>query len=496
MSPKHPEARVIGLDIGTSAAKGVLLDQDGRVLAQSTRAYPVSRPRPGWSEQDPETWWAAAEAILTELGHENADGIGLTGQMHGLVVVDDGGRPLRPAILWNDGRSQPQADEVEQQLGIARLIVLGGNRVLAGFTAPKLRWLAQHEPKVHSAIRRILLPKDYIRLRLCGEFATDVSDASGTCLLDVAGRAWSDELSAVFGVDPAWLPRLYESAAISGHTRAGVPVAAGAGDQAAGALGAGVLDEAGPASVVLGTSGAVFAARDRYIPEQQGRLHVFCHAAPERWHAMSVMLSAAGALSWAARVLGYGDQSIPDLLRSAAEWTPGAGGLLFAPYLSGERTPYADSRVRSAFIGLGLEHDRGAMLRAVLEGVAHGMRDGLDLVAQVGRRPSFARVSGGGTRSELWCRILAAVLNLPLEVLESEAGAAYGAGLLGGQAAGVYGDPTRVVSFSLKVSASYEPDPEWTELYALERERYRALYPAVSQFVPPAAESGPPGRES
>ena len=390
-SLKQAAARVIGLDIGTSSAKGVMLDEDGRILAQSVRAYPISMPHPGWSEQDPEQWWRAAESILAEFGQEDADGIGLTGQMHGLVALGDGGTPLRPAILWNDGRSQPQADAIERRVGIGRLVELSGNRVLAGFTAPKLAWLAEHEPEIYGAIRRILLPKDYVRLRLCGEFATDVTDASGTCLLDVGGRAWSSELAAIFGVDPAWLPRLHESSAVSGYTRAGVPVAAGAGDQAAGALGVGVLDGGGAASVVLGTSGVIFAARDNYSPDPLGRLHMFCHAAPERWHTMTVMLSAAGALSWAAGVLGDGDRSIPGLLDAAAQWKPGAGGLLFAPYLSGERTPHADGSVRSAFIGLGLEHDRGAMLRAVLEGVAHGMRDGLDLMAQSGALPPFAR---------------------------------------------------------------------------------------------------------
>ena len=456
--------------------------QDGTIIAQSTRSYDVSRPRPGWSEPDPEQWWSAAEAILAELGQDDAHGIGLTGQMHGLVALDEGGVPLRPAILRNDNRSEPQADAVEDRLGIERLVGLGGNRVLAGFTGPKLLWLAEHEPHVHSAIRRILLPKDYVRLRLCGEFATDVSDASGTCLLDVAGRAWSSELAEVFGVDPAWLPTLHESGAVSGHTRAGVPVAGGAGDQAAGALGVGVFESGDPASVVLGTSGVIFAARDSYTPDPQGRLHHFCHAVPERWHVMSVMLSAAAALSWAAGVLGDGDRSIPELLDEAAAWAPGAGGLLFAPYLAGERTPHTDGSVRSAFVGLGLEHNRGAMMRAVLEGVAHGMRDGLDLISQSGPAPAFARVSGGGARSALWCRILASILNLPLEVLESDAGGAYGAALLGGQTASVYDDVKTIGAFARSVITTYEPDPVWTELYSFERERFKGLYPALAPF--------------
>jgi xylulokinase len=457
----------------------VAIDEDGAVLAQAEHSYRVSMPHPGWSEQDPELWWQAAEAILTELDADRADGIGLTGQMHGLVVLGCDREPLRPAILWNDSRSQPQATSIERRLGIERLVALSGNRALAGFTAPKLAWMAEHEPDLHSRIERVLLPKDYVRWRLTGELATDVSDASGTLLLDVSRRAWSRELADAFEVDPTWLPAVLESPVTSGHTKAGVPVAAGAGDQAAGALGVGVTDGHSPASLVLGTSGVIFAARDTYEPDPRGRLHAFCHALPETWHVMGVILSAAGALSWLDDAVGDRD-GVASLLEQAAAWEPGTEGLVFAPYLSGERTPHADSDVRAAFVGLGLRHDRGALVRAVLEGVGYALRDGLDLIAAAGPAPTVARVSGGGARSELWLKILASILELPLERTGSEAGAAYGAALLGGVSGGVFPDARTAAQSHATATARIEPDPEWVKLYADQRGRFQALYPMLA----------------
>jgi xylulokinase len=457
----------------------VAIDENGTVLAQAERSYRVSMPHPGWSEQDPEVWWEAAEAILAELEADRADGVGLTGQMHGLVVLGADRAALRPAILWNDSRSQPQATAIEQRLGIERLVELSGNRALAGFTAPKLAWLAEHEPDLHNRIEHVLLPKDYVRWRLTGELATDVSDASGTLLLDVSRRAWSPELADAFAVDPDWLPAVLESPVISGHTTAGVPVAAGAGDQAAGALGVGVTDAHSPASLVLGTSGVIFAARDVYAPDPRGRLHAFCHALPATWHVMGVILSAAGALSWLDDAVGDRD-GITGLLAQAATWEPGTEGLVFAPYLAGERTPHADSDVRAAFVGLGLRHDRGALVRAVLEGVGYALRDGLDLIAAAGPAPTLARVSGGGARSELWCKILASILELPLERTGSEAGSAYGAALLGGVSGGVFPDARRAAQAHARATARIDPDPEWVALYARQRARFEALYPALA----------------
>jgi len=473
-------ARLVGLDVGTTSAKGMVIDETGSVLAEAERPYPLAAPRPGWAEQDPEDWWAAAEAVLAELRAGEADGIGLSGQMHGLVVLGGDDRPLRPAILWNDGRSQPQCDAIEARLGVEHLVALSGNRALAGFTAPKLSWLAEHEPDVHARIRRVLLPKDYVRMRLCGgERATDVSDASGTLLLDVGARRWSDELAAAFAVDPAWLPRLLESAEVSGATAAGVPVAAGAGDQAAGALGAGVVGGDGPASIVLGTSGVVFAARDGFTPDPQGRLHAFCHAVPDAWHVMGVELSAAGALRWLRDATAGADVTFDALTAEAARWPPGVEGLRFAPYLTGERTPHADADVRAAFLGLGLRHDRGALVRAVLEGVAHGLADGWDLVRAGGGAPASGRISGGGARSPLWTAIVAAMLDLPLEHTASSAGAAFGAALLGGVAGGVFPGVPEAVAACVRPGARVEPDPELVAAYAAQRAGFAELYPLL-----------------
>jgi xylulokinase len=472
-------ARLVGLDVGTSSAKAVAVDGEGRVLAEAERAYPLSTPHPGWAEQDPEDWWAAAEAVLAEVGAERADGIGLTGQMHGLVVLGADRRPLRPAILWNDGRSQPQCDAIEAELGVERLVALSGNRALAGFTAPKLRWLAEHEPDTYNKIRHVLLPKDYVRMRLCGgALATDVADASGTLLLDVGARAWSPALAAAFGVDPAWLPRVLESAEVSGTTAGGVPVAAGAGDQAAGAIGMGVVDAAGPASIVLGTSGVVFAAQESFAPDPRGRLHAFCHAVPDTWHVMGVELSAAGALRWLRDATDAGTP-FAALVAEAERWPPGVEGLRFAPYLAGERTPHADADVRAAFLGLGLRHNRGALVRAVLEGVAHGLADGWDLVRASGARPAVGRLSGGGGRSDLWAAIVAATLDLPLERTASSAGAAFGAALLGGVAGGVFPDVPAAVAACVRPVDRLEPDPALVAEYAARRAGHAALYPLL-----------------
>jgi xylulokinase len=471
--------RLVGLDVGTSSVKGLAIDEDGAVVGVAERGYPLSTPRPGWSEQDPEDWWRGAAEVLDELDAASAAGIGLSGQMHGLVALDESDRPLRPAILWNDGRTQAQCDEIEERIGFERLVELTGNRALAGFTAPKLLWMAENEPELYERIAHVLLPKDYVRLKLTGEHAIDVADASGTLLFDVAARAWSAEVLRALEIDRAWLPAVFESPAVSGVTHGGVPVAAGAGDQAAGALGVGVVAEGGPASVVLGTSGVVFAALDRYEHDPRARVHAFCHAVPDAWHAMGVMLSAAGSLQWLRETVGG---TYDELLTGASEWGPGVEGLLFAPYLAGERTPHADPGARGAFAGLSLRHDRGALARAVLEGVAFGLRDALDLVADMShppRRPRTGRVSGGGGRSDLWLQIVASVLEMPLEATVVDEGAAYGAALLGGVAAGVWEDARAAVDRCVKVTRVVEPRADWIEPYAEARERFRGLYPAL-----------------
>jgi xylulokinase len=397
------EPIVAGVDVGTTGVKAVAIAPDGTVLATAERGYPLSTPRPGWSQQDPDDWVRAAEEALAALAVSPA-AVGLSGQMHGLVALDAAGRVLRPAILWNDQRTEAECAEIEERVGRERLIALTGNRALTGFTAPKLLWLANNEPATYDRIAHVLLPKDYVRLRLARERATDVADASGTLLLDVAGRRWSDEVLAALDVPREWLPPVYESA--------DVPAMAGAGDQAAAALGVGI-DRPGRVSIVLGTSGVVFAALPSFAADEEARVHAFCHAVPGGWHAMGVMLSAAGSLRWLRDALGC---SYDEVLAEAERWPPGAEGLTFLPYLAGERTPHADPGARAAFAGLSLRHDRGALARAVLEGVAFGLRDSLELLAGLGVRPEAGRASGGGARSRLWLRVVASVLGLPLEL--------------------------------------------------------------------------------
>jgi xylulokinase len=466
----------VGLDVGTTGVKAIAISPRGDVVARAEEEYPLSIPRPGWAEQDPLDWWRASQAALAALGVEPA-GIGLSGQMHGLVVLDDDERVLRPAILWNDQRTAAECAEIEQRVGLERLIQLTGNRALTGFTAPKLLWLRGHEPELYDRITHVLLPKDYVRLRLTGEHAIDVADASGTLLFDVARRRWSDEVVGALELDPAWLPRSLESPEVSGSTAGGVPVAAGAGDQAAAALGVGV-DRPGPLSVVLGTSGVVFAALPAFAADPEARVHAFCHAVPGAWHAMGVMLSAAGAFRWFRDAFAR-DVAYDTLTAEAAAVGAGAGGLLFLPYLSGERTPHADPDARGAFVGLALGHARGALVRAVLEGVAYGLRDSLELLRALGVRPESARASGGGARSRLWLEIVASVLGLPLELTAAEEGSAYGAALLGAVAAGAFASVEESVGACVRVRERVEPRAEWQARYEQGYARYRALYPAL-----------------
>jgi xylulokinase len=459
------EAPLVGLDVGTSGVKAVAISARGDVLATAERAYPLSTPRPGWAEQDPEDWWRASQAALGALGVDPA-AVGLAGQMHGLVALDGADRVLRPAILWNDQRTGPECAEIEERIGFDRLVELTGNRALTGFTAPKLLWLRRHEPEVYEDIRHMLLPKDYVRLRMTGERAIDAADASGTLLFDVRARRWSEEVLDALELPADWLPPVHESTEV-----------AGAGDQAAGALGVGI-DRPGPLSVVLGTSGVVFAALPAFRADPEARVHVFCHAVPATWHAMGVMLSAAGALGWLHAQLGAPDYDA--LLAEAEEWPPGTEGLRFAPYLAGERTPHADPDARGAFVGLSLRHDRGALVRAVLEGVAFGLRDSLELLRALGVQADVGRLSGGGARSDLWRRIVASVLDLPLErTAQADHGAAFGAALLAGVRSGVFADAAEAVAACVTVTDRTEPDRAWAAAYDEGYARFRALYPAL-----------------
>ena len=452
---------LIGLDVGTSGVKAVAISPDGELLATAEEGYALSTPQPGWSEQDPEDWWRAAQACLARLPQGP---VGLSGQMHGLVVLDADDRVLRPAILWNDQRTAAECAEIEERIGLERLIELTGNRALTGFTAPKLLWLRRHEPELYARIRHVLLPKDYVRLRLTGERAIDAADASGTLLFDVGRRRWSTEVCEALELPFEWLPEAYESTEV-----------AGAGDQAAAALGVGIVAP-GAVSVVLGTSGVVFAVLPGYAPDAEARVHVFCHAVPETWHAMGVMLSAAGSATWLRRVLGG---EFTRLDAEAALWEPGAGGLFFAPYLAGERTPHADPNARGAFTGLSVRHDRGALWRAMLEGVAFGLRDSLELLRALGVRPEVGRVSGGGARSALWLRIVASVLGLPLELTASQEGSAFGAAMLAGVRAGTFADAHAAAARCVRVRDRVDPDPAWAAVYETSYDRYRTLYPTL-----------------
>jgi xylulokinase len=468
---------LVGLDVGTSGIKALAISVSGEVLARAERDYPLSTPRVGWAEQDPADWRQAAEDALAALAVADVAGLGLTGQMHGLVALDAEERVLRPAILWNDQRTEAECREIEQRLGLPRLLELTGNRALPGFTAPKLLWLRTHEPETYERIAHVLLPKDYVRLALTGVRATDVADASGTLLFDVAGRRWSEEALEALDLPAEWLPPALESPSVSAATADGIPVAAGAGDQAAGALGVGAT-RPGPVSVVLGTSGVVFATLAGFAADSEGRAHVFCHAVPEAWHAMGVMLSAAGSLGWFRNTLAP-DEPYDRLLAEAEGWAPGTEGLQFLPYLAGERTPHVDPAARGAFVGLSLRHDRGALVRAVLEGVAYGLRDSLEILRALGSRPHVGRVSGGGARGETWLKIVASVLGLPLDRTVVEEGAAFGAALLGGVAGGVFADVHEAVASCVTVRETIEPVPEWQRVYDEGYARYRSLYPAL-----------------
>jgi xylulokinase len=459
---------LVGLDVGTTGVKAVAISPDGEVLATDEESYPLSTPRPGWAEQDPEDWWRAAEAVLTRLPFGEVQ-LGLSGQMHGLVCLDEHDRVLRPAMLWNDQRTAAECAEIERRVGLERLIDLTGNRALTGFTAPKLLWLREHEPEVYARIRRILLPKDYVLFRLTGEHGIDAADASGTLLFDVRQRRWSDEVVDALEIPHEWLPPVSEST-----------VHGGAGDQQAAALGVGVV-EPGTLSVVLGTSGVVFAALPEYRAEPQARVHVFCHAVPETWEAMGVMLSAAGALQWFRDTLAPGT-SFDQLVAEAQEWPPGAEGLTFLPYLSGERTPHADPSARAVFEGLTLRHGRGGLVRAVLEGVAYGLRDSLELLRGLGVDAQLGRASGGGARSRLWLDIVASVLGIPLELTEAEEGSAYGAALLAGVSNGVFASAQEAVERCVRVRDRVEPNEAWADAYGEGYARFRALYPAIKSL--------------
>ena len=485
----------LGIDISTTSAKALIVDEHGQVLAIGSTPQNLSQPQPLWSEQNPLDWWqGVAQAIREALAQANLSGsairaIGLTGQMHGLVMLDDHGDVLRPAILWNDQRTQAQCDQITHIIGFERLIELTGNRALTGFTAPKILWVREHEPEVYARCAHVLLPKDYIRYRLTGDYATDLADASGMSLVDVARRKWSAEVINALGIPSNWLPRLYEGTAITGTVSAecaastglqpGTPVIAGGGDQAAGAVGMGCVtpDKIG---VTVGTSGVVFAPLERYAFEPQGRLHAFCHAVPSMWHFMGVMLSAAGSLQWYRDALAP-DTPFQDLLEGAAQIPAGSDGLFFLPYLTGERTPHPNPDARGAFIGLTSRHTRNHMTRAVLEGVAFGLKDSFTLIANAGLPVKYqVQISGGGAKSPIWQQIIADILNTPLVNVSTTEAGALGAAVLAMVGAGAYPSVEAACEATIQTGSTVEPGHD-TVVYPAYYSIYQTLYGSLQQ---------------
>jgi xylulokinase len=495
---------LLGIDLSTTGAKALLIDEQGQTVTSASTSLTLSTPRPLWAEQQPRDWWeATAVSIRAALATAEATGdevraVGLTGQMHGLALLDEQGEPLRPAILWNDQRTAAECDEIRARMGKSRLIAVTGNDALPGFTAPKVLWVRRHEPEIYARAARILLPKDYIRYRLTGNFAMDKADGSGTLLFDLAARDWSPEVTAALDIPSSWLPPTYEGPANTGTISAeaaaltglavGTPVMAGGGDQAAQAVGVGAIDP-GMAAVTLGTSGVVFAATSTPVFEPEGRLHTFCHAVPGRWHLMGVMLSAAGSLQWLHDTLAP-DVNFDALMGEAAQAPAGSEGLLFLPYLSGERTPHPNPLARGAWVGLTLRHTRAHMIRAVLEGVAFGLRDGFTLLSQVGLgEMTGVRISGGGARSPLWRTILASVLATPLESVEASEGAAYGAALLAGVGVGVWPDVVSACAATVQPGEITAPNTEWQTAYERLYPVYQSLYPALKPTFAALADS-------
>ncbi len=485
---------LMGIDVSTTGVKALLINESGDVVGTATAELSLSTPQPLWSEQDPADWWnGAVDSIRQVLSDTAVKGdqvaaIGLTGQMHGLTLLDEAGAVLRPAILWNDQRTGAQCDEIRQRLGKGRLVQITGNDALTGFTAPKILWVRENEPELFARAEHILLPKDYVRFKLIGDYATDRAGAAGTLLVDVKTRDWSAEVLEALEIPAEWLPPTHEGPEVTGHVsdeaaqatglKAGTSVVGGGGDQAAQAVGVGAV-QPGIVALTLGTSGVVFASTDQPFIEPEGRLHAFCHAVPGRWHLMGVMLSAAGSLRWYRDTLAPGTD-YDTLLAPAADVPPGSEGLLFLPYLTGERTPYPDPLARGGFVGLTVRHAQPHLTRAVLEGVAFGLRDSFELIKGTGlAQITQVRVSGGGARSLLWRQILADVLDVELVTVNTTEGAAYGTALLAGVGGGVWPDADTACQATVKQTGSTSSQRDMVARYQHSYDLYRQLYPAL-----------------
>jgi xylulokinase len=495
--------KLLGIDVGTGGTRAVAVDESGNVVAAATAEHAAfASPHIGWAEQDPRDWWRATiEAVRQVLVQPNVDAgeitcIGFSGQMHGAVLLDESGEVLRPALIWCDQRTDAQCRSLTEKVGAARLIELTSNPALTGFTLPKLLWMQEHEPDVWARVRSVLLPKDYIRLRLTGKRATDVADASGTLLFDVAQRRWSTPMLAAAGIDQDYLPTVFESPEITGFVsaegslatglREGTPVVAGAGDQAAGAVGMGIV-RPGAVSATIGTSGVVFAATDHPALDTQGRVHTFCHAVPGRWHVMGVTQAAGLSLRWFRDRFGVApsedlrqQQDPYDLLcEEAGNAPPGSDGVLWAPYLMGERTPHLDPHARAALVGLTASHTRAHIVRAILEGVSFSLRDTLTIFAEMNVPVETIRLGGGGARAPLWRQVQADVYGRAVEILSAEEGAAYGAALLAGVGAGVWSSVDEACGETIRIAARVEPQKEALTLMNARYAMFRRLYPAL-----------------
>lgn len=482
---------LMGIDISTTGAKALLIDSSGTVVASQTSELPLSTPRPLWSEQDPSDWWNGSVNSIRKLlaqvdiSPNEIKAIGLTGQMHGLTMLDTRGGVLRPAILWNDQRTAKQCDDIRTAVGREKFIQITGNDALTGFTAPKILWVKQNEPDIFKKTAHILLPKDFVRFRLTGEYASDRAGGSGTVLFDLKNRDWSAEIVHALEIPQDWLPTTYEGTAITGAISqqaaeitgltAGTPVVGGGGDQAAGAVGMGAVSP-GIVSLTLGTSGVVFATTDGPFIEPEGRLHAFCHAVPDRWHLMGVMLSAAGSLKWYHDTF-FSDTSYDELIAPAADIAPGSEGLYFLPYLTGERTPYPDPLARGGFIGLTLRHSQAHMTRAVLEGISFGLRDSFELMKQAGlSQITQVRISGGGSQSAIWRQMLANILNAELVTVNTTEGGAFGAALLAGVGVNVWNSTDEACQATIRVTGSTLPQSDMVAAYQPHYEVYSGLY--------------------
>lgn len=483
----------LGIDLGTSSVKIILMNENGNVVGNISKEYPVYYPEAGYAEQNPEDWWNATKEGIHELilrtgvNNDEIKGVGLSGQMHGLVLLDKNNNILAPAILWCDQRTQEECDYITKTLGKERLARYTGNKALTGFTAPKILWVRKHLPNVYKNIAHIILPKDYIRFKLTGEFATEVSDASGTLLFDVENRRWSDEMLDILDIPQNVMPRCYESTDITGYItkeaaevtglREGTLVVGGGGDQASGAVGTGTV-KSGIVSVALGTSGVVFASQDEYAVDEDLRLHSFCHA-NGKWHVMGVMLSAASCLKWWVDNVnnsGKSNVTFDELLEEAEKLEPGSGGLIFLPYLMGERTPYSDPYAKGCFIGLNITHNRGHMTRAILEGVSFGLRDSLELIKELSIPVNEVRVSGGGAKSKLWRQILADIFNVRIDLINATEGPSFGAAIMAAVGYGLYKDVNEACSNLIKVTDSVYPITQNVNKYDKVYQIYRNLY--------------------